>query len=281
MATVDSVMGDAEMMAMKEHAGLEEEEWTRALAEARWPCFGVFGLDGLVFRVFYFHWVFFRSQIEEEVSKYIVVETKKEKRSAKPLKSTARVEKRFWEGDDMEDMAFDKRRENAEDDAFNSWNTNRRLWRGSEVDKEMALMRERVKMRQLQEKMRLVTQPVIPLGSEEKENVFELQEDQRFDPEDKILDDSVSSTPSQLVRPAQIDQSLQISCPNKTSKPKNNSVKNTQPASASKPICSEQRIKRGMASLEAILTDIIEAVKVAYHIMDGVLILSSLHQIVN
>ena len=37
MAAVDtnSVMGDAEMMKLKELAGLGEEEWTRALAEAR------------------------------------------------------------------------------------------------------------------------------------------------------------------------------------------------------------------------------------------------------
>ena len=35
MTTVGGVMGDAEMMKMKENAGLGEEEWRRALAEAR------------------------------------------------------------------------------------------------------------------------------------------------------------------------------------------------------------------------------------------------------
>ena len=134
------------------------------------------------------------------------------------------------------------------------------------MDKEMALMRERVKMRQLQEKMRLVTQPVIPSGSEEKENVVELQEDQRFDPEEISLNDSDPSTSSRFVRPVQIQQSRQIFSPNKTQKPKNNPVKDTPPVMGSKPICNEQRIKRGMALLETILKDIIEAVKVAYHI---------------
>ena len=206
--------------------------------------------------------VFFRNQIQEEVSKYIVVETREEKRRVKPPKYAARVEKRFWEEDDMDDMAFDKRREDAEDDAFNSWKMNRRLWRGSEVDREMALMRERVKMRQLQEKMRLVTQPVIPSGSEEKENVIESQKDQRLISEEISLNTSVSPTPSQ---PVDIDQSLGISSPTKTSKLKNNSVKEIPPVLDSKPICNEQRIKRGMGSLETILQDIIEAVKVAYH----------------
>merc|ERR1719397_1307931 len=110
--------------------------------------------------------------------------------------------------------------------------------------------------------MRLVTQPVIPSGSEEKENVVELQEDQRFDSEEISLNDSDSSTPSRFVRPVQIQQSLQVFSSNKTPKPKNNPVKDTPPVMGSKPICSEQRIKRGMALLETILKDIIEAVKV-------------------
>ena len=35
LTSLDGVMGDAEMMKMKEHAGLGEKEWRRALAEAR------------------------------------------------------------------------------------------------------------------------------------------------------------------------------------------------------------------------------------------------------
>ena len=92
--------------------------------------------------------------------KYIVVETKEEKRCVKSKQTAAtanQVEKRFWE----EDEACDRRRQEAEDDALNSWKNNRKLWRGSKVDKEMALLRERVKMRQMQEKLSLVTQPVI------------------------------------------------------------------------------------------------------------------------
>ena len=191
--------------------------------------------------------------------KYIVVETKEEKRCVKSKKTAAtanQVEKRFWE---EEEEACDRRIQEAEDDALNSWKNNRRLWRGSEVDKEMALLRERVKMRQMQEKLRLVTQPVI---QEVEANMVE--EDQRIISEDISRDDSISSTQSQSVQPVEIEQCLEESYPSGTFKP-NNHFMNTPPATASKTICSRQRMERGMASLEAILKDIIEAVKVAWN----------------
>ena len=112
-------------------------------------------------------------------------------------------------------------------------------------------------MRQMQEKLRLVTQPVI---QEVEANMVE--EDQRIISEDISRDDSISSTQSQSVQPVEIEQCLEESYPSGTFKP-NNHFMNTPPATASKTICSRQRMERGMASLEAILKDIIEAVKVA------------------
>ena len=178
-----------------------------------------------------------------------MVETKEEKRCVKSKKSAAvasQVEQRLWEDDE----AGDERRREAEEDAFNSWKTNRRLWRGSEVDKEMALMRERVKMRQMQEKLRLVTQPVI----EEDES----EEDQRLISEEISGDDSISLTHHQSVHPVENGNRTP-----ETSKP-NNHLMNTPPATSSKNVNCRQRTERGMASLEAILKDIIEAVKVAW-----------------
>jgi len=108
----------------------------------------------------------------------------------------------------------------------------------------------------MQEKLRLVTQPVI---QEVEANMVE--EDQRIISEDISRDDSISSTQSQSVQPVEIEQCLEESYPSGTFKP-NNHFMNTPPATASKTICSRQRMERGMASLEAILKDIIEAVKV-------------------
>ena len=187
-----------------------------------------------------------------------MVETKEEKRCRKTKRITAaanQVDQRLWE----EEGACGKRRQAAEDDALNSWKNNRRLWKGSEVDKEMALMRERVKMRQMQEKMRLVTQPVF---QEVEANLVEFEEDQRFISEEISGDDSISSMQSRSVQPVEIEQSLEESYPSGKFKP-NNHLMNTPPATAS--ICSRKMMERSMASLEAILKDIIEAVKVAWN----------------
>ena len=189
----------------------------------------------------------------------MVVETKEEKRRVKPKEirprstTATQVERRLWEEDEAEEQAKDQMRRDAENDAFNSWKSNRRLWRGSEVDKEMALMRERVRMRQLQEKMRLVTQPVIQSESE----VPKSPEHTTWPSEDMSGDDSISPTPSQSVKPYEIENYS----PSVTSKP-NKSSASTPPTTASKTACSRKRMERGMASLEAILKDIMEAVKV-------------------
>ena len=189
----------------------------------------------------------------------MVVETKEEKRRVKPKEirprstTATQVERRLWEEDEAEEQAKDQMRRDAENDAFNSWKTNRRLWRGSEVDKEMALMRERVRMRQLQEKMRLVTQPVIQSESE----VPKSPEHITWPSEDMSGDDSISPTPSQSVKPYEMENYS----PSVTSKP-NKSSASTPPTTASKTACSRKRMERGMASLEAILKDIMEAVKV-------------------
>ena len=197
------------------------------------------------------------------MSKYIVVETKEEKRCVKPKRFAAaanEVDKRqLWEEDEINVQAFDKRRQEAEEDALYSWKKNRRLWRGSEVDKEMALMRERVKMRQMQEKLRLVTQPVV------QTNLVEFEGNPRYAVEETDGDDSISLTQSCSDQPVEMEHIPQESYPSGTSKPNNTSMLTPPPAAASKTICSRQRMERGMASLEAILEDIIEAVKVANH----------------
>ena len=99
------------------------------------------------------------------MSKYIVVEAEEEIRSVKPKlnlqRSSSSTERKKFEEDDEEDQASTKKLKEAEEAAFNCWKSNRRVWRESQVDNEMALMRERVKMRQLQESMRLVAQPVL------------------------------------------------------------------------------------------------------------------------
>ena len=188
--------------------------------------------------------------------KYVVVETKEEKRCVKPKRSVAaanQVDERFWE----EDESCDKNRQEAEDNAFNSWKNNRKLWRGSKVDKEMALLRERVKMRQMQEKLRLVTQPVVHT------NLIGLEKNQRSASEETNEDDSISSTKSRSDQPVEIEPSPKEFYRSGSSKPNNYLMSTPPPAAASKTICSRQKIERGMASLEAILKDIIEAVKVA------------------
>ena len=120
-------------------------------------------------------------------------------------------------------------------------------------------------MRQMQEKLSLVSQPVIQSRPKVEANLVESKQDQLSISGDLSGDDSISSsTQSQSVQPVEIEQSPEVSHPRGTFKP-NNRMMNTPPATASKTICSRQRLERGMASLEAILKDIIDAIKVAWN----------------
>ena len=192
------------------------------------------------------------------MSKYIVVETKEEKRSVKPKLNLQRLssstERKKFEEDDEEDEAFTKNLKEAEEAAFNCWSSNRRVWRGSQVDNEMALMRERVKMRQLQESMRLVTQPVLQLGQEPGEI------DRESTYEELAEEHSLHSMTNQSDEPF---QAATLSSPSKTSRPLKVATNNSPSAESSRPLNTQHRLERGFSSLEAILKDIIEAVKVA------------------
>ena len=191
------------------------------------------------------------------MSKYIVVETKEEKRSVKPKLDLQRLssstERKKVEEDDGEDQAFTKKLKEAEEVAFNCWKSNRRVWRGSQVDNEMALMRERVKMRQLQESMWLVTQPVLQLRQEPGEI-------DRGSAEESAEEHSLHSMTNQSDEPA---QAATLSSPSKTSQPLKVATNNSPSAESSRPLNTQHRLERGFSSLEAILKDIIEAVKVA------------------
>ena len=118
----------------------------------------------------------------------------------------------------------------------------------------MALMRERVKMRQLQESMRLVTQPVLQLGQEpgeiDKESTYE----------ELAEEHSLHSMTNQSDEPF---QAATLSSPSKTSRPLKVATNNSPSAESSRPLNTQHRLERGFSSLEAILKDIIEAVKVA------------------
>ena len=250
MPSLENVLNtDEDIIKMREQAGLEEEEWRRALAVARWR----FPLIRFVLSR-----SLCRSQIQEEMSKYIVVETKEEKRSVKPELNLQRLssstERIFFELDDEEDQAFTKKLKEAEEAAFDCWKSNRRVWRGSQVDNEMALMRERVKMRQLQESMRLVTQPVLQLGQEPGEI------DRESTYEESAEDHSLHSMTIQSDEPV---QAATLSSPSKISQPLKVATNNSPSAESSRPLNTQHRLERGFSSLEAILKDIIEAVKVA------------------
>merc|ERR1712012_368891 len=121
-------------------------------------------------------------------------------------------------------------------------------------DNEMALMRERVKMRQLQESMRLVTQPVLQLGQEPGEI------DRGSTYEESAEEHSLHSMTNNSDEPV---QAATLSSPSKTSQPLRVAATNTPSAESSRPLNTQHRLERGFSSLEAILKDIIEAVKVA------------------
>ena len=192
------------------------------------------------------------------MSKYIVVEAEEEIRSVKPKlnlqRSSSSTERKKFEEDDEEDQAFTKKLKEAEEAAFNCWSSNREVWRGSQVDNEMALMRERVKMRQLQESMRLVTQPVLQLEQEPGEI------DKGSTYEESAEEHSSHTMANQSDEPV---QAVTLSSPSKTSRPITVATNNPPLAESSRPLNIQHRLERGFSSLEAILKDIIEAVKVA------------------
>ena len=165
------------------------------------------------------------------MSKYIVVETKEEIRSVKPKldlqRSSSSTERKKFEEDDEEDQAFTKKLKEAEEAAFNCWKSNRRVWRGSQVDNEMALMRERVKMRQLQESMRLVTQPVLQLEQEPGEI------DKGSAYEESAEEHSSHTMENQSDEPV---QAVTLSSPSKTLRPIKAAANNPPSAESSRPL---------------------------------------------